>query len=160
MKQAMQMIRELQEARGLVPEWELAERARAIFERSDMKPLELADFLRSKGLRGARLAHAMGTFPKAVAVMYRDHYGYEPIKTVVPAAGSLRMVNAYVEADRPVVEAAYRSWRGRDFDAVMAGLNRLAAEQEADNAVELSHGLVAHRIASVLANATESRVAS
>jgi hypothetical protein len=42
----------------------------------------------------------------------------------------------------------------------MAGLNRLAAEQEADNAVELSHGLVAHRIASVLVNATESRVAS
>jgi hypothetical protein len=160
MKQAMQMIRELQEARGLVPEWELAERARAIFERSDMKTLDLAEFLVSKGLKGARLAHAMGTFPKAVAAAYRDHYGYEAIKTLVPAAGSLRKVNAYVEADRPVIEAAYRSWRGRDFDAVMAGLNRLAAEQEADNAVELSHGLVAHRIASVLVDAAESRVAS
>jgi hypothetical protein len=152
MKQAMQMIRELQEARGLVPEWELAERARAIFERSDMKPLDLTEFLAAMGLRGARLAHAMGTFPKAVANAYRDHYGYEPIKTVVPAAGSLRMVNAYVEADRELIEATYRLWRGRDFDSVMGRLNAISREQEADNANELAAGLMAHSVAALLAS--------
>ncbi len=147
------MLRELQEARGLVPEWELAERARAVFERSEMRPLELAEFLSAKGLRGARLAHAMGSFPKVVARTYRERYGFDPIKMVQPLAGDLRMVNAYVEDDRELIESAFRVWRGRDFDAVMAGLNRISREQEADNANELATGLVAHRLASLLVGA-------
>ncbi len=110
MLQALDHIRELQAMRGLVPEYELAEKARAIFERADMKPIDLAEFLAQKGYTGFRLAQAVGTFGKAVKEAYVDRYGYEPLKTHIVANGDVRPVAAYIEADRELIEDAFEGW--------------------------------------------------
>jgi len=110
MRQALELIGDLQALRGILPEYELAERARAILERADMKPLDLAEFLAEKGFTGPRLMRSVGTFGKTVKEAYIAHYGYEPIKTHIVISGEIRPVCAYLEIDRDLIEDAFVEW--------------------------------------------------
>lgn len=110
MQQVMDALRELQEARGIIPEYELAERARAILERSDMQRLDVADYLTEKGYSGYRLAQTVGTFGKAVKAAYREQYGHQPMKTHILVNGDVRPVNAYIEADRGLFDTTFEEW--------------------------------------------------
>jgi hypothetical protein len=107
-------IAELQEVhdRGLLGDVEVARRARAILDRSDLKAIDLVEYLRERGYRGARLVRAAGLFGRAVAEAYRVEHGVKPLKveTFVEHLGDTRSVNAYLEADRPLLDATFAEW--------------------------------------------------
>ncbi len=110
MQQALDAIRELQDLRGILPEYELASRARAIFEREGMKRIDLGDFLNQKGYTGYRLAQAVGTFGKAVKSAYVEEHGVPPIKAHILVNGDVRPVAWYLEMDRNLIETVFATW--------------------------------------------------
>lgn len=110
MRQALEEIADLQALRGILPEYELASRARAILDRNGNKPIDLAVFLAAKGYANYRLAAAVGTFGKVVKHAYVEKYGVEPIKTHIVVNGDVRPVYAYLEVDRELIEDAYQEW--------------------------------------------------
>lgn len=108
---AVVALRELQEARGVLPETELAFRARQILDRADLQELDLVVFLASHGYAGARLMRAAGAFGRALSESYLEVHGVRPVKAevFVPGVGR-RHVNIYLESDRQLVESTFAEW--------------------------------------------------
>lgn len=111
---ALLAIRELQEVhdRGLLSDVEVARRARDILDRSDLKQIDLVEYLRERGYRGARLVRAAGLFGRAVAEAYRVERGVRPGKVAVYVEHlkDTRSVNLYLEADRELLDATFAEW--------------------------------------------------
>lgn len=110
--QAMEKLRELQEARKLdvLTEYELAERARAILDRSEMRTLDVTEYLMDKGYEGAPLMRAVGRFGALVKIAYVREYGRPPLRTHIVVNHDVRPVNAYLETDRPLFDRVFEEW--------------------------------------------------
>lgn len=108
----VQRLRELQHARRLISEVEVAHRARAILDRADLPSLDLVVFLKERGFEGGRLVRAASSFGRAVAAEYRAVYGVEPLRVErwVEHLQQKRLVVEYLEMDRPLVERVYAGW--------------------------------------------------
>lgn len=106
----LELIHELQKKRGILPERDLAERARQILDRTGLKRIDLADYLAEHGYEGARLAQAVGTFGKALKDAYREHYGCDALRATELIAGEWKPVTHYLEADRPLIDTTFARW--------------------------------------------------
>jgi hypothetical protein len=106
----LELIHELQKKRGILPDFELAERARQILDRTGLKRIDLAIYLQDHGYEGSRLAQAVGTFGKAVKDAYRARYGCDPIKATEVVGNDVRPVFHYLEADRPLIDETFAGW--------------------------------------------------
>jgi len=108
---ALLALRELQEADGLIPKTESARRAREILDRAELKPIDLVMYLTKRGYHRARLARAAGSFGTAVSDAYLAEHGVRPLKVevYVDHLRDTRMVNGYLEADRPLLDAVFGS---------------------------------------------------
>lgn len=109
---ALLALRELQETDGVLPEVERARRAREILDRADLKPIDLVGYLRDRGHHGAGLVRAAGDFGRALSDAYLAEHGVRPLRVevFVEQLGTTRSVNAYLEADRPLIDATYAGW--------------------------------------------------
>jgi hypothetical protein len=108
----LEVLAELQAARGLVPEPELARRAREVLNRGGMRELDVVEFLRGRGFEGPELMRAAGSFGRALADEYLAEHGVRPLKAevFVEHLNARRMVNVYLECDRPLVERVFAGW--------------------------------------------------
>jgi len=108
----LEMLRELQTARGLLPDEMIARRARAILDRADLGEINVVEYLKSKGYTAADLYRAAGSFGSALAVAYFAEHGVKPIKadSWVEGIQQYRMVNTYIEADRDLIERTFAEW--------------------------------------------------
>ncbi len=106
-------LRELQTASRLLPAVEVARRARAILDREDLKPFTIVDFLQPLGFSGPALVRVTGEFGKVAAETYREQHGVEPLRVerFVEHLQQTRRVCEYLEADRPLIEAAFTRWQ-------------------------------------------------
>lgn len=117
---AIGALRELSAARGLLDHWELAQRATAILDRSELRPLSIVDYLQQKGVDGPALARMVGKFAPRVKSAYVAKYGVEPLHRLelIPALGERRPVHAYLETDRPLFDGIWAALSA-EHDVVM-----------------------------------------
>jgi hypothetical protein len=110
-------LRLIQAARGLIDEGHLETKARIVLARglgeapeldASTTPLYAQTFLQEKGLTKARIKAVSGPFGKRVKSAYQDERGVEPKQYPLETGnGQVRMVNAYTESDRPLLEAVW-----------------------------------------------------
>ena len=107
-----EQLEELQLAvrKDLISSAEAAHRARAILDRAKMTPIDLAHFLSEKGYEGHRLLSAVGSFGRMVKAAYTEEYGRPPMRVEQVINGEQRLVNAYLELDRDMIEKVYEVW--------------------------------------------------
>ena len=109
---AIQALHELRAARDLLPEVEIARRARLVLDRAGFKEIDLVDFLAEKGYRGADLVRAAAAFGRTLADAYEAHYGVRPLKALeyVEHLRDHRVVSVYLEVDLPLIEETFGRW--------------------------------------------------
>lgn len=107
---AIEKLEELKHARGTLDEWEIARRAAAILDRSDLRELDLTDYLIERKLEGVALARFMPRFASRVAQLYEAQHGARPLKRLklIAELKDYRPVFAYVEHDRELCDRAWR----------------------------------------------------
>jgi hypothetical protein len=107
---AIEKLRELQAARGSLDEYEVARRAAAILDRSDLRELDLTDYLVERGLSGHALASFTARFTTRVASLYLARNSVRPLKRLrfIAELKNYRPVNAYIEHDRDLFDRAFR----------------------------------------------------
>ncbi|MFI5504495.1 Rha family transcriptional regulator [Corynebacterium kutscheri] len=106
-----------QAAKGLIRDEHLEAKARIILARGlgeapeidpATKPLYTADFLAEKNLSQTRLKSVSGVFGKRMKAAYTLEHGQEPGKYPLSLPnGQVRQVNAYTEADRPLMQRVW-----------------------------------------------------
>ncbi|MGV9540860.1 hypothetical protein ACWDSF_06005 [Nocardia beijingensis] len=113
-------LRLIQAARGLIDEGHLETKARIVLARglgeapeldAATTPLYAQSFLEEKGLTRARIKAVSGPFGKRVKAAYIREHGVEPKQYPLETGnGQVRPVNAYTEADRPLLEAIWAKY--------------------------------------------------
>lgn len=113
-------LRLIQAARGLVDEGHLETKARIVLARglgeapeldASTTPLYAQTFLQEKGLNKARIKAVSGPFGKRVKAIYAVERGTEPPQYPLETGnGQVRMVNAYTETDRPLLERVWMKY--------------------------------------------------
>lgn len=85
--------------------------ARALGEEPEIDPLDLPlhadDYLTSKGLKAGELKSERSMFGRRIAKAYRELHGEAPRKATNEVNGSIRMINAYTNRDRPLFDQVW-----------------------------------------------------
>jgi len=110
----------IQAARGLIDEGHLETKARIVLARglgeapeldAATTPLYAQTFLEEKGLSRQRIKAVSGPFGKRVKAAYVLEHGEEPKQYPLETGnGQVRPVNAYTEADRPLLEQIWAKY--------------------------------------------------
>lgn len=116
-RQSQMQMELCQAAKGLIRAEHLEAKARIILARGlgeapeldpGTRPLYTADFLKEKNLSHKRLKSVAGVFGKRMKAAYTLEHGTEPEKYPMNLPnGQVRQVNAYTEADRPLMEQVW-----------------------------------------------------
>lgn len=116
-RQSQMQMELCQAAKGLIRAEHLEAKARIILARGlgeapeldpGTRPLYTADFLKEKNLSHKRLKSVAGVFGKRMKAAYTLEHGREPEKYPMNLPnGQVRQVNAYTEADRPLMEQVW-----------------------------------------------------
>lgn len=117
-RQSQMRMELLQAAKGLIHKDHLEAKARVVMAQGlgeapqldpARTPLYTQDFLREKNLSAKKLRSISGTFGKRVKAAYILEHGEDPKKYHLNLAnGQTRAVNAYTEADRPLMETVFK----------------------------------------------------
>lgn len=117
-RQSQMRMELLQTAKGLIHKDHLEAKARVVMAQGlgeapqldpARAPLYTQDFLREKNLSAKKLRSISGTFGKRVKAAYILEHGEDPKKYHLNLAnGQTRAVNAYTEADRPLMETVFK----------------------------------------------------
>ncbi len=109
---ARRALAELAVARDLhlVTESQAMKRTAAILDRTDLRPVNLIEFLRTKGHSNSDLFRVVGPFGVAVKAAYKAKHGHDPLHRLQDAGGSARPVYAYVDDDLDLIEATYSTF--------------------------------------------------
>lgn len=108
-RQAKSQMEVLSLARGLVDRNWLEAKTRIVVGRAMgetpevpkvQMPLYVESYLREKGLKGGQLAATRSVFGRRLAAAYKDEHGRPPQKSPGEVNSRVRVINAYVEADR------------------------------------------------------------
>lgn len=109
-----------QAAKGLIHADHLEAKARVVLARGlgehaeldpARKPLYAKDFLKEKKLSRKKMASTAGMFGKRVKAAYIELHGREPDMYPLDLTnGQVREVNAYTEADRPLMERVWNQY--------------------------------------------------
>ncbi|AIT89192.1 phage antirepressor N-terminal domain-containing protein [Corynebacterium ulcerans] len=109
-----------QAAKGLIRDEHLEAKARIILARGlgeapeidpATRPLYTADFLKEKNLSTKRMKSVAGVFGKRMKAAYTLEHGQEPGKyDLTLPNGQIRQVNAYTEADRPLMQQVWDTY--------------------------------------------------
>ncbi|CCW09873.1 phage antirepressor N-terminal domain-containing protein [Rhodococcus aetherivorans] len=109
-----------QAAKGLIHPDHLEAKARVVLARGlgehaeldpTRKPLYAKDFLKEKNLSRKKMASTAGMFGKRVKAAYIETHGREPHMYPLDLPnGQVREVNAYTEADRPLLERVWQQF--------------------------------------------------
>ena len=115
--QARAQMELCQAAKGLIHPDHLEARARIVLARglgekpeldSGRSPLYTQDFLKEKNLSSSRMKSVAGVFGKRVKAAFILKYGRDPERYPLNLPnGQVREVNAYTEADRPLLEQVW-----------------------------------------------------
>lgn len=127
---ALFALAELNASRGLFDPYQLAERATAILDRAEgngLKPLDVVDYLRERGLNDLALVKAVGAFAPVVLRHYESKHRTKPLKRLALINGARRPIYAYVQDDRPLFDRAWDDIAEK-HDAVGAALDRIVGE--------------------------------
>lgn len=117
-RQAQMQMELCQAAKGLIHPDHLEAQARIVLARGmneapqlpsgDQRILYTQDYLRGKNLSHDRIRSVAGVFGKRVKQAYIDRHGRPPRKYPMSVSnGQVREVNAYTEADRPLMDAVW-----------------------------------------------------
>lgn len=119
-RQSQMQMELCQAAKGLIRAEHLEAKARIILARGlgeapeldpGTRPLYTADFLKEKNLPQKRLKSVSGVFGKRMKAAYTLEHGREPEKYPMNLPnGQVRQVNAYTEADRPLMEQVWSTY--------------------------------------------------
>lgn len=119
-RQSQMQMELCQAAKGLIRDEHLEAKARIILARGlgeapeldpGTRPLYTADFLKEKNLSHKRLKSVSGVFGKRMKAAYTLEHGREPEKYPMNLPnGQVRQVNAYTEADRPLMEQVWSKY--------------------------------------------------
>jgi hypothetical protein len=104
--------------KGLLNPLEVHTRTTAILDRTELRPLDLVEFLREKGHTEFELFRLIGEFGKAVKRRYAEVHGHEPLQRLGDAGGRARPVYAYVDDDLPLIEDVYASMTTTTANAI------------------------------------------
>lgn len=117
MFQARSQMELCQAAKGLIHRDHLEAKARIILARGlgeapeldpSTRPLYAQEFLKDKNLSQKRMKSIAGVFGKRMKAAYTLEHGREPEKYPLNLAnGQVREINAYTEADRPLMEQVW-----------------------------------------------------
>ncbi|MDK9341383.1 phage antirepressor N-terminal domain-containing protein [Propionibacterium freudenreichii] len=115
--QARMQMELCQAAKGLIRPEHLEARARVVLarglgEHAELdpadRPLYAQDFLKAKNLSNEKLRSIAGAFGKRLKAAYITSHGEPPKKYPLNVSnGQVREVNAYTEADRPLMEQVW-----------------------------------------------------
>lgn len=118
-RQSQMRMELIQAAKGLIHPDHLEAQARVVLARglgerpsldAGREPLYTQDFLKEKNLSAKEMRRTAGTFGKRVKAAYVLKYGTDPQKYHLNLPnGQVRQVNAYTEADRPLMETVWES---------------------------------------------------
>lgn len=110
----------IQAAKGLIDEGHLETKARLVLARGlgeapeldvTSTPLYAQTFLEEKGLTRQRIKAVSGPFGKRVKAAYVLEHGTDPKQYPLETGnGQVRQVNAYTEADRPLLEEIWTKY--------------------------------------------------
>lgn len=116
-RQSQMQMELCQAAKGLIHPEHLEAKARIILARGlgeapeldpATRPLYTADFLKGKNLSQKKMKSVAGVFGKRMKAAYTLEHGREPEKYPLNLPnGQVRNVNAYTEADRPLMEQVW-----------------------------------------------------
>ncbi|MDU5961966.1 MAG: phage antirepressor N-terminal domain-containing protein [Dermabacter sp.] len=130
MFQAKAQMELCQAAKGLIHPDHLEAKARIILARGlgehatldpNRAPLYTQDFLKEKGLSAKQLRSKAPTFGKRLKAAYVEKHGIEPEKRPMNLTnGQVKHVNAYTEADRPLMDAVWEILNPTPHLAVVA----------------------------------------
>lgn len=85
--------------------------ARALGEEPEIDPLDLPlhadDYLAGKGLKAGEIKSERSMFGRRIAKAYRELYREAPKKATNEVNGSIRMINAYTNRDRPLFDQVW-----------------------------------------------------
>ncbi|QIV87521.1 phage antirepressor N-terminal domain-containing protein [Glutamicibacter mishrai] len=85
--------------------------ARALGEEPEIDPLDLPlhvdDYLIGKGLKASEIKSERSMFGRRIAKAYRELHGEAPKKATNEVNGSIRMINAYTNSDRPLFDQVW-----------------------------------------------------
>lgn len=118
--QARSQMELCQAAKGLIRDEHLEAKARIILARglgeapeleAKDRPLYTSEFLQEKNLSQKKLKSVSGVFGKRMKAAYTLKHGTEPEKYPLNLPnGQVRHVNAYTEADRPLMEQVWNKY--------------------------------------------------
>lgn len=110
----------IQAAKGLVDPRHLEAKARIVLARGlgeapelepAHTPLYAQTFLEEKGLNRSKVASISPVFGKRVKAAYQLEHGADPDRyPLTTQGGQVRMVNAYTESDRPLLERVWQQY--------------------------------------------------
>lgn len=116
-RQSQMQMELCQAAKGLIRDEHLEAKARIILARGlgeapeldpSTRPLYTQEFLKDKNLSQKRMKSIAGVFGKRMKAAYTLEHGREPEKYPLNLAnGQVREINAYTEADRPLMEQVW-----------------------------------------------------
>lgn len=85
--------------------------ARALGEEPEIDPLDLPlhadDYLAGKGLKAGEIKSERSMFGRRIAKAYQELYREAPKKATNEVNGSIRMINAYTNRDRPLFDQVW-----------------------------------------------------
>lgn len=120
MRQSQMQMELCQIAKGLIHPDHLEAKARVILARGlgeapelnpGTRPLYAQQFLKEKNLSAKQMKSRASVFGKRLKAAYVEKYGREPEKYDLDLAnGQTRPVNAYTEADRPLMEQVWKQY--------------------------------------------------
>lgn len=70
-------------------------------------PLHVDDYLNDKGLKAGEIKSERSMFGRRISKAYRDSHGKAPAKATNEINGSIRLINAYTNADRPLFDQVW-----------------------------------------------------
>lgn len=85
--------------------------ARALGEVPEIDPLDIPlhvdDYLNDKGLKAGEIKSERSMFGRRISKAYRDSHGKAPTKATNEINGSIRLINAYTNADQPLFDQVW-----------------------------------------------------
>lgn len=105
--------------RGVIDPVFLENKARIVLARAlgevpeiapESLPLNVEDFLKTKGLKGAELKSVRSTFGRRLSTLYKATHGRAPGKAQNEVNSGIRAVNSYVNADLPLFDEVWEQF--------------------------------------------------
>lgn len=85
--------------------------ARALGEAPEIDPqdipLHIDDYLKDKGLTAKSIKSERSMFGRRISKAYKDHHGEPPTKATNEVNGSIRLINAYTNADQHLFDQVW-----------------------------------------------------